>query len=340
MKRVAIIVLVFISHFSFAQVFTNSSGNGIFYTEKAKQFKAETKVSKKTTEVNFQLNSLLKLKKPIKYYKKVGDNKIYTVKTSFGWSLKLGMTNTDNITDKIKNPGLNIELGVLKGLDSINRNELRTWGYSWGVSSKLQYDNKKVLYNTIDQSISNEYPYTFSINSHFEFYLANFDAIAVGVTFGYINSTNYSSLKSFQELPIEFMDENIASLGDEIGKIGSLKRTNNLYFSFAFPIFPFEQVESKSRAKSLSKSVLEKVALTPYVHYSFLDSNILNPGISLSLVNHALNNSSFEPLFDSGFSIGIDWIRDSDDWSKPIFFLGGTLSIDGIIKSFDKEDKD
>ncbi|WP_116769153.1 hypothetical protein [Maribacter litoralis] len=336
MKKVTFLTLIFFSQFSFSQVFTNSSGNGIFYTEKAKQFKAETKVSKKTTEVNFQLNSLLNFKDPIKYYKRKGKDTIYTVKTSFGWLLKLGMTSSDNFTQKIKNPGFNIELGILKGLDSINRNELRTWGYSWGLSTKLQYDNKKVLYDISNQSISYEYPYTFSVNSHFEFYLANIDAIGIGLTFGYVNSTNYSSLKSFQNIPIEFIDNNIASIGDEVGKIGSLKRTNNLYISFAFPVFPFEKPNSKS--KELSRNILERIALTPYLHYLFLDSNTLNPGISVSLVNHALNNSSFEPLFDSGFSIGIDWIRNDGDWSTPIFFLGGTLSIDGIIESIKKED--
>jgi len=321
-----------------SQVFTNSAGNGIFYTEKAKQFKTETKVSKKSTEFNFQFTTPAKIPKPIKYFKKTGIDTVYTVETSYGWLFKLGMVNDQNFTEGIKNPGFNLEVGFLKGLDSINRKELRIWGYSWGIRGKLQYDNKKVLYDPIMQKRSNEYPYELSINTHFECYISNLDALAFGLTFGYVNSTNYNDLDSFQELPIEFQDSNIASIGDQAGKIGMLEPTNNLYLSFAMPIFPFKKTALNDKNKKLSRNIIEKIALTPFIHYLFLDSNVLNPGLSISLVNQALNSSRYEALFDSGFSFGVDWSRKDGKWTSPVYFIGGTLSIDGIIKDLKKED--
>ncbi|MBU2902614.1 hypothetical protein [Maribacter dokdonensis] len=338
MKKIILITIIITSNIGFSQVFTNSSGEGVFFTEKAKQFKAESKVSKKTTEVNLQLNSLLRIKPPTKYYipdDAGNDNDEFsTVKTSWGWLLKLGVVNNENFTKEIKNPSFNLELGFLKGLDSLNRKILRKFAYSGGISAKLQYDNKKILYDSITQLKNNEYPYTFSLNGHAELYHSSLDAIGLGMTFGYVNTTNYADLTSFQDLPIDFLDANIASIpNQENGKIGNLNRVNNLYVSFAMPTFPFRKNSPDTKSKPLIKTISERMALTPYIHYTFLDSDILNYGFSLSLVNHALNNSKFEPLFDSGFNLGVDWVQKDGKGSSPIYFVGGTLSIDGLIKT-------
>lgn len=62
-------------------------------------------------------------------------------------------------------------------------------------------------------------------------------------------------------------------------------------------------------------------------------------GISLSIIDKSFNNSEFSELFNGSFNIGVDWTKKTGDWTKPVFFLSGTLPIDGIIKP-EKETKE
>ncbi|WP_417799510.1 hypothetical protein [Tenacibaculum sp.] len=345
MKKALLCIVFLNTSVLFSQIFKNSNGEGVFFTEKAKQFGIDTEFSKKTTSLNFQLNSPLSfwLKKgaSIKYYngfKKTNKDeerdsvKVFTLQTSFSLLTEINLVNTQTITKGLVNPEVGIKLGIIKTIDSLNRNELSTLAWSGGITSSIKYDNKKVFYDTISNVKTTKYPYTYSIDLNAEFYFKNLKFMALGTVVGYNNSTNYADLKAFQDLPFEFMDSNIAIIGeDEDGRVGSYNRKGNFYLGLSAPIFPFKLIKEET---TVASKILERVVLTPYIHKTFRDSDILNIGASISLVDVALNNNSFTELFNTGFSVGFDWVKKENKWSSLNVFIGGKLSIDGLIKHF------
>lgn len=327
-KRLFILCLSILTFNSYSQIFKNSSGEGVFFTEKAKQLSVETEFSKKTSSASLQLNSPLK---SIKYHKKDNDT-IFTLQTSYSILTKLDLVNTQSITKGLENPEVSFKLGLIKTIDSLNTSIFVKPAISWGASTKITYNNKKVLYDTINKVKSTKHPYSFSLDFNAEIYPKKVNCIAIGIVAGYKNTNNYDDLDSFQNLPLDYLDNNISYIKDsEDGKIGDFKTLNNYYLGISIPYFPFEFKKSSN----LFGKVMKRVAIVPYYRNTFGDSNISNWGASFSFVDIGLRNESFSALFNSGFSIGLDWVKKGDKTTSNIF-IGGKFSIDGIIKDLTK----
>ena len=329
MKKAFLCIVFLNTSVLFSQIFKNSNGEGVFFTEKAKQLSVETEFSKKTSSASLQLNSPLK---SIKYYKLNSKDSIFTVQTSHSILTQLDLVNTQSITKGLVNPEVSFKLGIIKTIDSLNTSEFVKPAISWGASTKITYNNKKVLYDTINKMKSIKHPYSFSLDLNAEIYPKRVNFLAIGFVAGYKNTNNYDDLDSFQDLPLDYSDNNISSIKDsEDGKIGDFKTLNNYYIGVSAPFFPFKFKNSSN----LFGKVVERVAIVPYYRNTFGDSSISNWGASFSFVDIGLRNESFSALFNSGFSIGVDWIRKQGKTSSGVF-IGGKFSIDGIIKDLTK----
>lgn len=340
-KFSVLLLLLFVTNV-FSQVFTNSAGNGVFYTEKAKQFKLETKASAKSTKFDVQYNGIFKsgdIEQSTSFYKMKdidGDgikDTVSTVQKSYGWLLKLGLEKETSLVQSLSHPALNFELGFIRSVDSLSQNDLvgKIGTYSYGLSLKGRYDNRKELYNQNTQVFTTEHPYSFSINGHLELFFRKKDWVSLGFSAGYINQSNYNDLTSYQLVDDDVIsDANVISIPSKIdGKIGDLVRQNNFYFSVSSPIFPFKS----KKDKNLFNSITEKIAFVPFYYGTYNDVRTDNAGILLSLVNNPFNNDTYSVLFDSALNIGVDYTKKNNVWGDPVFFIAGTLSIDGIIKS-------
>lgn len=330
MKIFNLILLLLVSNLAHSQIFTNSQGNGVFFTDKAKQLKLNTQVSEKSTEADIQFNFSPTFFSKIQKYKinkTLDKDTVNTLYTSYGFTGKIGVVNDKNLTEGIKNPSWILELGVVKGLDSINRAQFIRTGVAWGVSIKTQLDKDKVLYDFDQKVESNKDLLSYSLNTHFEFYPSWCDFISFGVTAGYINSTNYDDLDSFQKKPLSYEDENITSIvSSPVGKIGNSKRVNNGYYSLSIPTSIFSQGAYNSR-------ILDKLVYTPYIHQQFGDNDVKNIGMMLSVTNQVANSKNMTSLFDSSFNFGVDWIHE-DNWSKPVWFFGGVFALNELVKKY------
>jgi hypothetical protein len=343
-----LIIFLLISKITIGQVFTNSAGKGVFYTEKAKQFKLETKSSAKSTKFDIQYNGIFSRSSGINYstsFYKLKDidkdgvkDTVQTVQTSYGWLLKFGLEKETSLAESLGHPGVNFELGFIKSVDSLSQNDLinKIGTFSYGISFKGKYDNRKELYNQTTKVFSTEHPYSFSLDGHLELFFKEINWLTVGISGGYINQSNYGDLTSFQIINSKvIIDDNITSIPSKIdGKIGELSRQNIMYFSFSSPIFPFRSKQSKT----IFNTIGEKLAITPFYYGTFSDLRTDNIGVSLSLTNNPFRNDKYSVLFDGAFSLGVDWTKKNKIWGEPIFFIAGTLSIDGIIKSIKEEE--
>ncbi|WP_298238393.1 hypothetical protein [uncultured Algibacter sp.] len=350
---ILLLLVILLTNYSFGQVFKNSSGKGIFFTEKAKQFTVETTASEKTTKFDFKFNTLLNKKGKdwsTSYYKladlnndgkKEDTERLKTVQTSVGLTFKLGIENETSLVNNLNHPAISFQFGIIKSVDSLNQNNFASGApipFSFGLTVSGKYDNKKTLYDTNSETFSTEHPYSFSVDGHTELFFRNINWFTLGFTGGFVNTTNYGDLTSFQLIDSEvIIDNNITSLSSKPdGKIGDLDRVNNFYFSASLPLFPF----SKKETRNIANSVIEKIGFTPFYYGTFGDSKTDNAGCLISFVNKSFRNNEYSSLFDGSFNFGVDWAKKSGNWGKPVYFIGGTLSIDGIIKGSRPVDED
>ncbi|WP_350288499.1 hypothetical protein [uncultured Croceitalea sp.] len=333
-------LLLLLFHVAHGQI-QNSSGNTIFFTDRAKQLKFETAAKEKSTK--FEIGGSGKIKKLFSDYWKSYEyyfndsntgEKRETVSTSPGLIGKLSFESNKGFFKSDGRTKFGAEFGFIKGIDKINRYNQRKLAYTFGASAKYSYENRTVLYDTISFSKTRDYPNTFSLNFHSELYPRwKLKGLVIGLTWGYAYETNISTLTGFQDLPIDFQNTDITSLGDEDGKIGELEYLNNFYLGISAPFFPFKERESNP---NLFNSGVSKIGLVPYFRYTFGDANIFNPGISIAITDVSLNKDEFQEIFKSSFNIGVDWLRIDNKWSGPVVFLGGTLS---ALELFDHKEK-
>ncbi|UOY06547.1 hypothetical protein L0P88_21810 [Muricauda sp. SCSIO 64092] len=320
----------------------NSLGNTIFFTDRAKQLKFETTANNKSKRI--EIGGSGKIEKLFSDYWKsyeyyfndpVTNEKRETVSTSPGLIGKLAFESNEGLFKSGGRNKFSVEFGFIKGIDKINRYSQRKLAYTFGASAKYSYENRAVLYDTISLTKTRDYPSTFSLNFHSELYPRwSLKGLVIGLTWGYAYETNLSTLTGFQDLPVQFQNIEISSLGDEDGKIGELEYLNNFYFGISTPFFPFKQQENKPGLLNIG---LSKVGFVPYLRYTFGGSDIFNPGITMTIIDVSLNKDEFQELFKSSFNIGVDWLRIDNKWSGPVVFIGGTLS---ALELFDHKKED
>ncbi|WP_190810347.1 hypothetical protein [Flagellimonas sp. S3867] len=322
----------------------NSSGNTLFFTDRAEQVNVKATGSEKSQSfelgISAKLNSLFWNDNwsSIRYYgvdtkrngisiKGKADS---TVSTSSGLIFKGGLSSKTGIFKESPNNKWFLSAGIIKGTDKINRYAQRKTAYSFGLAMKYTYENRSVFYDTISMSKNAKYASTISIDGHLELYPRwKAKGASVGFTGGYRRDTNADDLNGFQDLPLAFTDALIAQLSHEDGKIGRHEYQNNFYASASLPWFFYKQRKDKPSSIEL---FLGKTAIVPFCHVTFGDRKVLNPGVSLSFADIGMNRDSFQDLFASSFHIGLDWIQKDGEWSGPILFFGGNITSKKLFK--------
>lgn len=278
------------------------------------------------TQVSMQLNYNLVLGSPYYFYVE-GDTARKTVgastSLSFVGKVTGGGANKGKPYDVINGlvrPSYRAEIGLQRNLNTFYNIKLIPRGnnftHAGGMSVYLEYQNVN-FYDTLSQIIDNKRPIIYGLHGHINLFHTKSGLFAISLSGDIYKSYNQDALTPFQErTQSTYIDPNVVSVGDVFGNIGAFDRVTAYRLRASLPIF-----------------VNEWISLTPYTSmYGYIDDEPKNlTGMALNLFNGS--PAELKGSIVQGFGIGVDWLRDNNEWSSANVSLYGSLNLDLLRKS-------
>lgn len=194
--------------------------------------------------------------------------------------------------------------------------------YNWNVSLGLNVSEVKI-YDTLTKTLS---PYrrkwTQSINANGSLYFPSNNRnsmFAFSTVLSYERSNNIEDLKKVQERKDLYIDDNITSQGDYIGRLGDFARQNRVRGSFSVNFFPNSLDFSKDTIQLCIIGFVSVFGPTNS-HLNKLFGLYINASQGKSLFS---NNSTIAP----GLGAGVNWVGNSHGLSQISIFIRGSLDI-------------
>lgn len=264
--------------------------------------------------------------KPIGYT--ANDSSRFTIAKSWGINASFKISNLLSNLAKIAtfHPKYSLSLGIGRNIDEFNNWEnirlLRNPFYNWNLTFGLEMDAVK-LYDTILKTPSTyKHPISKSATLNGTCYFPRISQsmlLGISAVLTYTIGNNISDLKKYQDNKALYIDNNITTLGDYIGRIGDFKNQNSFRSAFSINIFP----------KSLNfKNDTVQLCIMPYTslygavntHFTKLVGVYVNASQGKSLF---ANGSTIKP----GIGFGVDWVVAPGGIGDVNIFVGGSLDI-------------
>jgi hypothetical protein len=264
-----------------------------------------------------------------------------TMAKSTGVNFSLGVGNILSNLSKVStfHPTYTTSVGIGRNVDAFNNwdsiRTLRYPFYTWNLNVYGSLNNV-VIYDINTNTQERRKPLSEGVVAEGTVYLPKCTKtwqypwlVSVSGSFTYERGNNIESLKNFQENKPVYINAQVISLGDYVGKIGDLKNEHLVRGRVSFPLFP-SAIKVFKRASGPEGDL--QLCFIPY--YSFY-GEVSSP--FKHLVGLYVNASQGKKLFAknstivSGFGVGIDWDASSSGLSKGSVFVAGSLDIHALF---------
>lgn len=333
---------------------TDSEGKSVYEFQKSETFNLPISSADNSAKINFakkigggtqyygrrsvikKINDSLKLLQSIPAIKFDTITKIYssvdstrlTMAKSWGLNASFKVSNLLTNLAKVETfkPKYSVALGVGRNIDVLNNwgniSVLKNPFTNWNITLGLEKD-EILIYDTLLKTASNNKNlWTKSIIANGSIYFPKlFSKTLVGISsvVSFAFGNNIADLKKYQENKEVYIDNNITSLGDYIGRIGDLRGQNSFRSSISLNIFP----------NSLDfKNDTIQLCIIPYASLFGATNTTLK-----KLVGFYVNVSQGKSIFSQnsvikpGIGLGVDWLVGPNGLGNVSIFVGGSLDL-------------
>lgn len=317
---------------------SDSRGKDVFNFNRTKTFAIQVKNNSINTTYNFKIG------KGTQYYYSKDTANEYTMKKSYAINTSYTVGNLIKNWAKISgfHPTHNFNIGIGNNIDQFDnwdkvKNLHAFWIWNLGIYGS--FDNI-IIYDINTNSQSRKKPFSKGVIIDATFFKPNItkfnSLLGFSFSFNYEKGNNISSLKDFQENNPVYLNSEIISLGDIIGKIGDIKSVDNIRLRVSLPFLPPALNFNAKDKEDLDHFV--QLAIIPYYTFYGITDTKLNNSIGLFL-NGSQGSNLFTPnsVIKQGVGIGIDWKVANNGISTPNIFISGTLDLQALFKHENKQ---
>ena len=267
----------------------------------------------------------------------VFDSSNFTVAKSWSLNISINASNLGKNLSQIfkSHPSFGASIGISNNIDVFNNWDqiqtlvLRQRPYIQAFTFNINRDNT-FLYDTLLKTQSRKTPFTYAFQyegTYFPWY-----GLAMSFSASYQLGWNLDDLKKYQTNEPFYLDQNVISLGELVGKLGDLNNKNIVRFRISLPLFTDPL---KSHSVTTSESFIQKITdlcIVPYYTFYGQTNTKFNRqfGVFIDLLGKRFSFRNGSVISAGG--LGVDWINSKDKWSKANVFASGTIDIVSLIQ--------